>query len=85
MFPRSLTKAQRAALRKVMDEDDVGVLEDVIRLATATQDTKDWAEERKYSRQCPNRKGAETTCTYDQGAWLGRSHAASSASATVPR
>ena len=85
VFPRSLTESQRMALREVMDEDDVDVLEDVIRLATATQDAKDWAEERKYSRQCPNRKGSETTCTFDQGAWLGRTHVALSARATVPR
>ena len=77
VFPRSLTESQRTVLRRVMDLDDVEVLEDVIRLATATQDAKDWAKEKQYSWQCPNRKGAENTCAYDQGAWLGRSHTVS--------
>ncbi len=56
VFPRQLTATQRAALRKVMDEDDVGVLEDVIKLAAATQDARDWEEERKYAWVCPRRK-----------------------------
>ena len=70
IFPRSLTDTQREALRQVMDEDDVEVLEDVIRLATATQDAKDWAEERVYSWQCSNRKGSEHACAYDERTWL---------------
>jgi DnaJ-class molecular chaperone len=56
VFPRALTDAQRNALRKVMDDDDVDVLEDVIALAAATEDAKDWNEERKYSFRChPNK------------------------------
>lgn len=70
IFPRSLTDAQREALRDVMDQDDIDVLEDVIKLATATQDAKDWSQEKQYSSHCVNRKGAERMCAYDQTAWL---------------
>ena len=62
IFPRELTDAQRKALRKVMDNDDVGVLEDVIALAAATQDAKDWKRERDYTNQCSNDR---LVCDYD--------------------
>ena len=62
VFPRALTDAQREALRAVMDDDDVGVLEDVIALATATQDAKDYAAERLFSNGCAKDK---YVCQYD--------------------
>ena len=62
VFPRALTDAQREALRAVMDDDDVGVLEDVIALATATQDAKDYAAERLFSNECAKDK---YVCKYD--------------------
>ena len=62
VFPRILTDAQREALKNVMDEDDVGVLEDVIALAAATQDAKDYKIERLYSNECLRN---ELVCRYD--------------------
>ena len=63
VFPRSLSEAQRQALRKVMDDDDVDVLEDVIALAAASEDAKDWHKERRHSNVChPN----QNVCSYNE-------------------
>ena len=63
VFPRSLSDAQRQALCKVMDDDDVDVLEDVIALAAASEDAKDWHQERRHSNVChPN----QNVCSYNE-------------------
>ena len=49
-FPRRLTRAQKDALKAVMDEDDIAVLEDVILLAASAEDLNDFENERRFTR-----------------------------------
>ena len=60
IFPRRLTAAQKDALRTVMDDEDISMLEDVIRLAAAGDDLLDFQNEKPFTRwsnvdeTCPN-------------------------------
>ena len=67
VFPRRLTRRQKEALRSVMDDDDIEVLEDVIRLAKVAEDARDWEVEQLYSLRCRHQVNK---CTYDPAAWL---------------
>ena len=49
-FPRRLTRAQKEALKAVMDDDDIAILEDVILLAASAEDLNDFENERKFTR-----------------------------------
>ena len=71
VYPTMMTAAQREALRTVMDEDDIDVLEDVIELATATQSAKDWQVEKSFSCMSNSR----SHCTFDLVFWISNGQA----------
>lgn len=67
VFPRRLTEKQKEALRTVMDEDDISILEDVIRLAAAGEDLHEFENEKVFTTYC---KHADE-CTHEPFAFLG--------------
>ena len=69
LFPRRLTRAQRNVLREVMDDSDLNILMDVIRLARAGEDEHNWDTEKQYTRWCHT---DEDTCMHDHRATVWR-------------
>ena len=61
IFPRYLTGAQKEALRAVMNDEDISILEDVIRLAAAGDDKRDFEHEKHWTRWC----NPDETCPFD--------------------
>ena len=52
MLARHREQTQREILEEIMDEEDIAILEDVIRLSRAAEDEEDWRIEGALTRVC---------------------------------